>query len=47
MCAVCKLHGDKLIKEIKIYESMLKKTKSTVTSKKTARSKFSTSTKLV
>ena len=34
---MCKLHGDRLIKGIKIYESMLKKTKSTVTSKKTAK----------
>ena len=34
-----KLHGVRFIKEIKIFESMLKK--STVSSNKTARNKFS------
>ena len=38
---MCKLHGVRLIKGIKIFESMLR-SKSTVTFKKMARSKFST-----
>ena len=34
-----KLHGVRLVKRIKIFESMLKKTKSIATSNKTAKSK--------
>ena len=37
---MCKLHGVRLIKRIKIFESMLKK--STVTSNNAARGKFLT-----
>ena len=45
---MCKLHGVRLIKGIKIFESMLKNhCKSTVISKKPGRIKFSSSSKLV
>ena len=36
---MCKLHGVRLIKGIKIFESMLKKPESIVTSNKAAKSK--------
>ena len=37
---MCKLHGVRFIKGIKIFESMLKNAKSVVTSNKTVKSRF-------